>query len=387
MPDDEIQDPVGAVEDDPGAGPPPADGDDPPSDDPEALLSDPDEPPSPDEDDDPEEWRSLEKKFQSIEDERERKREIGKQYWEKTRYASQVRKENEALKAELEAAKAQRVEQSRKAPDAPPPPPHPDLERIDSRINSLSEKDTLYFDEQQKALVSAAECDQGIAVCKAKIEDADEYQRAVLEQRLEGLESRKANLWDRFNDLKDRREELEYKLEELTQQRQWTIGLLDEQGQEQERERLSRESFNEEFPQMVARTIDELADAAGLDPEDEVLRDDLKETVKDRLTVKFWKLGQSKEVDDVDVDELIESEVKRYLKGRDLASRKTFGKTSKEKLAVSGKRPAPAPKAAPKGPRKPPSYADEPKDITALGTVDQSPSMARGRKYLNQRGL
>lgn len=370
-------------DDDPGSGPTPEA--DPPAD-PEAPVSD--DGPTPSDDDEPKEWQSLEKKFDSIEDENERKRAIGKQYWEKTRYASETRKENEALKEQLEEARSRRVAEARREeePKGDPLPPHPDLERLDSRINALSEKDSGLYDEQQKTLIGVSETEQGIAAVKAKIEDADEYQRAVLEQRLEGLEHRKGNLIDRFSDLRDRREDLEYKLDELGQQRQWTSGLLDEQGKDAERERQSRESFNEEFPERVARTIDEVADALGLDPEDEPLRDDLKATVKDRLTVKFWKLGQSEQVDDVDVDELIGSEVKRYAKARDLAGRAKFGKTSREKLSVSGKRPAEA-KPTGKGGKRPSGYDAAPKDITALGTVSQDPAMLRGRSALAKRGL
>jgi len=369
-------------DDDPGSGPTPeAD----PPDDPEAPVSD--DGPDPSDDDEPKEWQSLEKKFDNIEDATERKRAIGKQYWEKTRYASEIRKENEALKEQLEDARSRRVAEARQEePKGDPPPPHPDLERLDSRITALSDKDSGLYDEQQKTLIGVSEAEQGIAAVKAKIEDADEYQRAVLEQRLEGLEHRKGNLIDRFSDLRDRREDLEYKLDELGQQRQWTAGLLDEQGKDAERERQSRESFNMEFPERVARTIDEVADALGLDPEDEPLREDLKSTVKDRLTVKFWKLGQSEQVDDVDVDELIGSEVKRYAKARDLAGRAKFGKTSREKLSVSGKRPAEA-RPTGKGGKRPSGYDAPPKDITALGTVSQDPAMRRGRSALAKRGL
>lgn len=386
--DDILDDPI---DDDPASGSYPDDDDAPPVESEAPETSDDDGPDLSDPDAESEEWDSLEKKFDNIEDEQERRRAIGKQYWEKTRYASKVRKENEELHAEVNRLQATRVEEDRREQQPQEPaPPHPDLERLDSRINALAEKDSGFFESQQKALISISEVDQQIAVVKDKVGDADEYQRAVLEQRLEHLETRKGNLHDRFLDLKDKREDLEYRLDELGQQREWTAGLLDQQGKDVERERQSREHFKLEFPQQVARSIEALADEAGIAEDDDDLRDDLKQTVKDRLTVKFWKLGQSQEVDDVDVDELIQDEVGRYLKGHDLAGRANFGKRSKEKLSVSGRRPAPTPPKKPArgaSPRPPAGYDAEPKDVTALGTVDQSPTMARGRKYLDRRGL
>ncbi len=343
----------------------------------------------------PPEWEALERKFDNIEDEHERKRAIGKQYWEKTRYATQVRKEKEALEQELEDLKGQRLEQARREEppkDDEPPPPHPDIERLDSRINALTSKDEGFYKEQKQVLVQVSECDQKIAVAKDRIQDADEAQRAALEQRLEGLEHRKEGLEERFGDLKDRRDDLDFRLDDLQQQRDWTAGLLERQGQDGERERQSRESFKKEFPQEVKATIDSLADAAGLDPEDEELRTDLYETVKDHLTVKFWKLGQTNEVDDVDVNELVASEVTRYLKARDLEGRTKFAERSKEKLSVSGKRPASPTPSKPKeedegAPQPPPGYDAEPKDVTALGARNMGPSMEAGRKHLEKFGL
>jgi hypothetical protein len=376
------------------SGSPPETDDESPADDPQASPSDDEGTPPSEDDDEPKEWQSLEKKFENIEDERERRRAIGKQYWEKTRYASEVRKENEALKRQLEEAKESRLSEARREQpkdDDEPPPPHPDLERLDFRIDTLSEKDKSYYEEQQKLLVSVNKTDQDVAAVKAKIEDADEYTRAVLEQRLEGLEYRKQNLVDRFNDLHDRREDLGYRLDELQQQRTYVERVVSDRERQEQDERQSLEEFSREFPGQVSRTIDELADAAGLDPEDESLRTDLKETVRDRLTVKFWRLGQGQEADDSEIEDMIKSEVSRYIKSRDLAGRAKFGKTSKEKLSVSGKRPAPARRKTSEDegapPPRPRGYEDEPKDVSALGTVSQSPSMMRARQYLRRRGL
>ncbi len=381
--DPNADDPI--PEDDLAAGPHPEPDDDAPPVDPEAPAAS-DEPPSPD-DTESEEWKSLEKKFENIEDEAERRRAIAAQYWEKTRYASKVRKENEDLKQQLDDGRTRRAEEARREPEPKTPaPPHPDLEKLDTRITALSDKDGRLFEQQQKVLLAVSEVDQDIAVVKDRLTEADENQRYALEQRLEGLEGRKGNLHDRFSDLKDKRDDLTYRLDELGQQREWTAGLLDEQGKEADRERKTREDFKSEFPQRVAETIDSLADAAGLDPEDETLRDDLRQNVKDRLTVKFWKLGQTQEVDDVDVDDLIAEEVDRYMKSRDLAGRKKFGKTSKDKLAVSRPPTTPRKPGAPP-PKEPSGYDAPPKDISALGTVSRAPTMIRGRKALEKRGL
>jgi hypothetical protein len=359
---------------------------------PESPTPSPEGTPPEDDGAEPPEWESLQKKFENIEDEQERKRAIGKQYWEKTRYAAQVRKEKEALEQEVEDLKAQRLEQARREepPPGEPPPPHPDIERLDSRISALSDKDEGFFKEQKEVLLSVSQVDQDIAVAKSHLESADEYQRAALETRLEGLTHRKQQLHDRFGDLKDRRDDLEYRLDDLQQQRDWTANILEQQGKDTERERQSRDSFKKEFPQEVKVAIDSLADAAGLDPEDEALRTDLYDTVKDRLTVKFWKLGQANEVDDVDVGELIESEVKRYLKAHDLEGRAKFGKRSKEKLDVAGKRRSPPP-STPKeeegAPQPLPGYDAEPRDVTALGARNMGPSMEKGRKHLEKFGL
>jgi hypothetical protein len=160
--DDDFDD---TLPEDPAAGSHPETDDEPPLEAEDLETPPEDEPPSPEDDAESEEWKSLEKKFENIEDPAERRRAIGKQYWEKTRYASQVRKEKEDLEHQLEEARTRRAEEARHEPPEESPP-HPDLERLDSRITALNEKNGRLFEQQQKVLLGVSEVDQGIAVIK-----------------------------------------------------------------------------------------------------------------------------------------------------------------------------------------------------------------------------
>jgi cell division protein FtsB len=332
-------------------------------------------------DDDPDEWKFLADRFKTITDEKERKAAIGRTFLEKTRFASQVRQENEKLEAENERLRAER------APKTDPAKPHPDVVQIDARITTLTQTDERLYGSQQKCLVAIGEVNGKIAVAKHLLTDADESARAQLEQRLEDLEGRKTELHEKFDDLNDRRDGLKFEADRLTSEKAWTEDLVTKQGQRQEVTERERLEFEQDFPKEVVAGIDKAASAFQI--KDKAILQDLKDTVIPRLTMKFWKLGQSDDIGDVDVKALIATEVGRYAKSRDLAKRAAFRDESTRRLQAPGASPAPAKPAAPAAPRRPgpPTPSATPKNITALGLQDIAPSMLRAREKLAAKGL
>lgn len=389
MPDDL---PGGEVLEEPVQVDDPTGGDAPPNDAPPAEPGEATDPPAEGDeakartegagDDEPEEWKFLADRFKNITDEKERKAAIGRTFLEKTRYASQVNRENEELEAENERLRAER------APKADPAKPHPDVQVIDARITVLQQRDERYYGNQQKCLEAIGKCNERIAVAKHLLTDADESTRAGLEDRLEALEGRKADLHGKFEDLNDRRDDLKTEADRLTTEKTWTADLIAEQGKRTATTERERAAFEQGFPKEVVAGIDKVA--ADLQIKDKAVLQDLKDTVIPRLTMKFWKLGQREDVGDVDVEALIATEVNRYAKSRDLVKRAAFREESQRRLATPGARQptTPAKPAAPATRRPgPPVTSAQPKEVTALGLQDIAPSMLRARERLAAKGL
>jgi hypothetical protein len=380
MPDDPNLDAAPGAEaepePEPEAGTPPDTDDDGRTDDPSGDAA---EPPSGSDDEpaDEDSWKALERKYEKVRDPDERKRVIGKQYWEKVRYATEQRERAERAERELEAARKGKPAADERPEDAPP---HPDIQRLDARIQGLESRDKQAYDAQNEALQQSASVAEELAKIEAKLEDADEWQRAILEQRKETLTMRKDNLMARFRDLADRREGLRYEHERLTNDRHWTRNLIRETEARQESERQSHERFEREFPNEVAALVDDTAAALKLPIKDKAMRDDLVEDVKARLGIALFRM-EEQGISEVDIEGMVRSLVERYGRSRDLIKRTTFAETSRQKREVSGARPTSG------TPRPAGSRPGPPKDVTALGVQDLPDGMLKARERLARSGL
>jgi BMFP domain-containing protein YqiC len=325
-------------------------------------------------DDDDDAWKNLTKKFDHIKSPRDRKAAIGRAYWEKTRYASQTRKDLEETKARLAVLEA------KPKADEPPAAPHPDVAKLDQRIQGLVQKDNTLVQNQQELLGALRGVDEEIVKWKTKAEDADEYNKALYEQKSETAAVKKATLLQRWADINDRREQLSYDVDRLMSDRNWVQQFVQQEEQRKASEVESAAEFNQTFPRFVDETIEEIATELGA-PKATGIREDLRSTVRDKMTVALWKLSKQN-VDEVDVPEMVRGYVQGYLKRNDLVGRTKFTEKSKNKLAVSSKASAPKPgtQASKPSPGKP----------VRLGQMTQSelsPAMSRARSYLQSRGL
>lgn len=336
-----------------------------------------DEAPTESDDDEDEAWKNLTKKFDHLKSERDRKAAIGRAYWEKTRYASQTRKELEEAKARL----ARLDEESKTQPkeDEPPKAPPPEIAKLDQRIQGLVQKDSALVQNQRELLDTLRTVDEEIVRWKTKAEDADEYNKALYEQKSETAAVRKATLLQRWADINDRREQLSFDVERLMSDRAWVEQFVRQEEQRKVLEAQSVQEFNQSFPRFVDDQIAEIATELGV-PDVKGLREDLRSTVRAKMTVALWKMSQEK-VDEVDVPELVRTHVQQYLKRTDLVGRAKFTETSKKKLAVASRGTPPKPTTAPKpAPGKPVRLAQ-------MTQGELSPAMSRARSYLASRGL
>lgn len=325
-----------------------------------------------DDDDDPE-WQNFQKKFSHLKSDRDRRAAMGRAWWEKTRYASQVRKENEELKARL----ARLEKPPEPAPDEPRQPP-PELARIQQRIETLVAKDQAVQEQQNKALISLSASDKEVAVIEDRLKDADEYQKAILEQRLETAKVRRESILNRWADLNEKREAISLEMEQRITDRDWTAKFLQDKANREQLERRDIESFNAEFPKHVDKLIVSAADDLGA-PKDQKIRQSLWKTVNRAMMVDLLKLGE-KGLDSVNVPSMVRAHVKEYLEDRDLVGRSKFVKASAEKLKVAGreagKPPAGRPASAAMRPPVPPAL---------LSQGDTTPAMRAARERLTKR--
>lgn len=328
------------------------------------------------EDDEDDAWRNFEEKFNHIKNPRDRRAAMGRWVWEKTRYASQVRKEAEAARAEL-ARRGARTPEEDEPQQAPTPNPH--IEKLDQRIKGLVEKDQAVQQTQQKQLIALADTDKAIAKLEARIEIAgeqgDDYTKQLLEAKLESANLKRGTIIERYQDLSERREQFSYDVEKLMQDRDWAANVYTNQARAREAESQQREQFNAEFPRFVDERITSEADSLGA-PKDDKIRRSLWKHVNQAMMVDLYRLGEQG-VTEVDVPAMVKTYVKEYLEDRDLVSRQKFTQRSEQKRAVTGRSPSSPP---PRGPKSPVPAA-------LLGTGDQTPAMLRARKYLASRNL
>ncbi len=328
------------------------------------------------EDDEDEAWRNFNKKFDHIKSERDRRAAQGRAFWEKTRYASQVRKENEDLKARLARLEAQVPAARDEKPEEPTTPP-PELARIDARIQALYQKDQGIQEQQNKQLQALAAADKEVGVIEDRMKDADDYQKAILEQRMETAKFKRESILNRWADLNDKREGIAEQMEQRLADRDWTTKFLRDQANRVQQEQASLEQFNVEFPKHVDGLIVSVADELGA-PKDETVRKALWKSVNRAMMVDLWQLGEEG-LQDVNVPGLVRAHVKEYLEERDLVGRTKFSKTSTEKLKVTAR-----------AGEKPPSRPAAPPKQTAISPAllshgDLPPAMRRARELLTKR--
>jgi len=297
---------------------------------------------------------------------------MGKAWWEKTRYASTIRKENEELKTRLARAEAKPDRDEKTEPAQPPP----ELARIEARIQALYQKDQAIQTQQNQELTKLAAADREVAVIEDRLKDAniEEYQKAILEQKLETAKIKREGVLNRWGDLNDKREGISLEMEQRLTDRDWTQKFLKDKATREEQERQSAEQFNVEFPKHVDALIVTAADSMGA-PKDKDVRRSLWKSVNRAMMVDLWQLGEEG-LQSVDVPAMVRAHVKEYLEERGIAGRAKFTKASKEKLdTMPGRRSAPAS-------ARPPA---KPVPAALLSRGDTTPSMLRARQLLVQR--
>lgn len=327
------------------------------------------DPPSDDDEDDDESWKNFTKKFGHFKSERDRRAAMGRAYWDKTNYASRVRKENEELRARVAAL------DSKKEPErTEPPPPHPDVQKLSGRIESLEQKGEQLQVRAQDTLIKLAESDKAIARLEAKMEDAEDYEKQILSAKMETATIKRETLLQRYADLNEKAESLSFDLERLSQDREWLMRALKDQETNRQREAREAEEFEREFPEEVASLIQQAAAEAEVPKE--FLASAMK-SVNKSLLLDLWNLGDA-DISTVDMPGLVRAHLDEYLKDRDLAERHRFAKKSKEKRQVTRGMSD----ASRKGtiPRKP-------IDPGALNQGDLGPKMAAARARLAGKGL
>lgn len=370
VPDDEVLE-TSSGEDEPEADDESVDEADQESDDEDAESAEADEPSG--DDDDDEAWKNFQKKFSHLKSDRDRRAAMGKAFWEKTRYASQVRKENEEFKARLARLEAQPTRDDLK--DAAPPEPPPELTKIDQRIQVLYQKDQAVQAQQNRSLIELNEADKTLAILEDRLKDADEYQKAILEQRAETAKLKREAVLNRWADLNERREAISLEMEQRLGEREWTAKSIQERATRDQSERQSLQEFNAEFPKHVDGLITSSADDLGA-PKDPKIRQSLWRTVNRAMMVDLWQLGE-KGLQQVNVPAMVRTHVKEYLEDRDLVGRTKFAKVSSEKLKVAGREAG--------KPARPVPAARPPVPPSLLSRGDLSPAMRRAREVLTKR--
>jgi len=336
-------------------------------------------------DDEPEEWRNLVKKYESVADEKQRKAAIGKAYWENTRHASAVQKERDQLKARL--AELEETGRPRAASEEAKPEPEEvpaDIKAIESRTKAL-ETEQAEFPKIEDQLMGALEkTKERISVLQYKLQVSLEEEKPSIEARLEAAHAERNNILLRYHTCKQRLSEIAEKLEDLAERKKLAGSRLDSERARQAQAEEERAQFNRDFPRLVdgyiVRFMDELKVPSG-PPGTEAakLRDDLAESVNESLMVAYWKMG-GQDTRKVDHAALVKDHVTRYAKRMDLIGRAKLQQFSQKKADVAQRlSPTIRPRESkPKEPARPllPYEVDQ---------VDERVLKAR-RGFINGRG-
>src|SRR3972149_5574439 len=199
------------------------------------------------EDEDPE-YKNLVKKFAHIINPRDRNAAIGKAFWEKTRYDSRLRKENEALKLRLA-----RVEPDEADANGEPPPPPADLEKATKKIEALYQRDQQAHARQGEIIKELNAADREMAIAEDRLKDVseDDDRRPLAQARVRQAKLELDAARDRYSRIIDTRESLNERMEQALAEKDWIDRFHKDQTQRQTSEAKRHEQFNEQFPQQV----------------------------------------------------------------------------------------------------------------------------------------
>lgn len=345
----------------------------------EAEGQDEDEPKEPERDP---AWVNLEKKFAHIKDPQERQDAIAAAYWEKTNYASKIRKENEALKRQLAKIdqQAPRTTAPEKAKEDAPPAPPPEIRELDSRLKGLYDEDQTLIKESDSQLQDLNSVSTEIAKCTARIEDAkeasDEQKLIRNEAKLAALEARKEAIVRAYRATQRERLTLGREYERLGKERLWMEKALGDRQSRQAKEEQESEEFRQEFPDEVDNLIENAAQKLQI-PESYL--EELREEVTDGLLVDLWRLGEAN-LDEVDVPGLVRGRVQKFMELRNIAARRKFAETSKAKLSVSST-------ARPAAPGSKPATRKGPVTPESMNRGERPSKMQQARDYLIGKGF
>lgn len=323
-------------------------------------------------------WDSLEAKFKWIKDPEDRKEAVAKAYWEKARYDKQIRLENEALKAENAALKAK----AEKTEPEEPAQPHPDVVRIEQRMQALYQRKERIQAEQKDRLVELNKLDRAVAVAEDRLKDAFDEQKPTFQARLEAAQRDYAATRREWMDSNEKIGDLDEKLQQEAANREWVIKFQREQAEQLNLQAQSRQQFMEEFPRHVDSMIEAAAKDLGI-PDDERIRQSLWKHVNRALQVDLRVMNRP-DVGEVPIRAMVTKFVKEYAEDRDLVRRKAFKAKSDAKLAVTD-RTGTGVRKAPSAPAKSVPGAMKPAIPVSLLGGDSTPGMARARAQLVKR--
>ena len=333
--------------------------------------ADPDEPPE-----DPN-WKSLQEKYPGLSDEEIRTR-VNASYWEQTKALSAGSKREREL--ELENARLQGRLEAGPPPDKEPPPPPPEIQKADAHISGLTERDNEVATDQTTLLKALATAKDKVSEVKGKIsaakESDDDAKVERLEIRLEGAQQNVDNTRDKLNATVRERKSIAHNRERAQDERVWLERVFAEGQAREEEDQQELQETLDEIPRIVDGHITKEMDASKV-PADPALREDLRDTLRDKITVDLWKAGGKIPFNKLDVPGLVKQYTANYMKAHGLAKRADFGERSKRKAAVAGGQPPPV-TTSPQGGKKPTSV------VSGAGAL--SDGMLRGRRALGKAG-
>lgn len=286
-------------------------------------------------DDEPEEWRNLVRKYESVTDEKQRKAAIGKAYWENTRHASAVQKERDELKARLAELEQESTSRPAKQAEEEPEEVPPDLQAIESRKSALEAKQAAIPAREQQLLVKLGEQDDDIAVLQYKLTTALEEEKPTVKAELRAAKAERSYILASYRSLEAEKSEIKEKLEDLADRKRSASSRLDAEKARQKQADKDAETFRRDFPReidnYIVRSMDELKI-----PSDPKLRQDVWESVNDSLIAAYGRMNGADSAG-VDHAALVKKYVERYAQRMDLIGRVKFKQFSEKKADVAAR--------------------------------------------------
>lgn len=322
----------------------------------------------PDANADPPEWLKLAEQYKGD------KGLIAKAYSEKVRYASQLSKENEQLKAQ--------VQQMRSRPPQPPPPPPAtkDLERIDARIKAFESRTENTTKERDDALKTWNALDRQIAVAEDRLARADEVDKPQLTLELATLKHQKNQAAYTYNHANERLESYNDEKERLANERQSAERRIEDEKARQEQDAAEDAEFRQTFPKSFDEHFDRTWSEAKL-PQDQKVNDHGWRVVNALMCVDLWRLGQQgQKMDPAALGPAVKGYVDEYAAMMGFAKTLDFNQTSTAKANVATPLLG-TPKPRPAVPPVPSASKGESADWR------QSPALVRARQGMQKLGL